>query len=168
MTSSEDNLPHVGWREWVSLPELGVDWIKAKVDTGARTSALHAYEMERFERDGLEWVRCVLHPFQRDVTESIEVEAQLVDERIVRSSSGKPSLRPVIRTTLGHGADRWSIELTLVSRDEMGFRMLLGREALRGRLVVDPGRSYLGGKPPREVRRRNRKAVREHRQKHDS
>ena len=139
----------VGWREWLGLPELGIELIKGKFDTGARTSALHAFDMERFEVDGAPWVRFVVHPLQRDAITTVEVEAPLLDHRHVRSSSGKRTLRPVIETQVVLGPHRWPIELTLVRRDVMGVRMLVGRQAMRKRLVVDPGRSYLvGPKPP--------------------
>lgn len=139
--------PVVGWREWVELPELGVDRIKAKIDTGARTSSLHAFGLERFRRDGREMVRFEAHPLQRDTSVRIPVEAELVDRRSVRSSTGTETVRPVIETDVTLLGQRWPIELSLIRRDLMGFRMLLGRQAIRGRFVVDPGRSFLGGKP---------------------
>jgi hypothetical protein len=140
------DLPHVGWREWVSLPALGVPRIKAKIDTGARSSALHAYDIEIVRRGGRPHVRFVIHPLQRDASR-VAAEAPLLDERVVRSSSGHATRRPVIRTTVEILGERRDVDLTLVLRDEMGFRMLLGREALRGGFLVDPGRSYLGGRP---------------------
>lgn len=139
--------PAVGWREWVSLPDLGVDRIKAKIDTGARTSSLHAFDLERYTVDGREMVRFEAHPLQRDTSLRIPVEAELVDRRSVRSSTGDETVRPVIETHVTLLGQRWPIELSLIRRDLMGFRMLLGRQAIRGRFVVDPGRSFLGGKP---------------------
>lgn len=133
----------IGWREWVTLPELGIDWIKAKIDTGARTSALHAYRIDPFDRDGERWVRFFVHPRQRRRTPEVECEALVVDERTITSSNGRPEKRYVIRTALKVGARRWSIEITLTNRDEMSFRMLLGRQAIRRRLKVDPGKSYM-------------------------
>jgi len=133
----------IGWREWVSLPALGVERIKAKIDTGARSSSLHAYDVEVFQRRGAEHVRFLLHPIQRSTRETVRAEALLVDRRMVRSSGGHETLRPVIETTLELGGRRWPIEVTLVNRDAMGFRMLLGRQALRGRTVIDPSRSFL-------------------------
>lgn len=133
----------VGWREWVALPELGVERIKAKVDTGARSSALHAWDVTEFERDGERWVRFAVHPIQRDNETVVRCEARCTDRRRVRSSSGVATLRPVIGTELRLGERRWRIELTLVRRDVMGFRMLLGRQAVRRRFLVDPGRSFL-------------------------
>lgn len=143
--------PIVGWREWLALPELNVPRIKVKVDTGARTSALHAFDVERFERDDRAWVRFVVHPLQRNIQTTVEAEAPLLEERWVRSSNGKRSLRPTIRTLIQLGEYSWPIEVTLVRRDVMGFRMLLGRQAVRERrLLVDPGRSYLlSERPPK-------------------
>lgn len=136
----------IGWREWIHLPDLLEDgWIKAKVDTGARTSALHAWDVERFERDGDDWVRFNLHPRQHDDDHVVRTEAPLVEEREVRSSNGDVELRPVVHTTLALGGQRYGIELTLTKRDQMGFRMLLGRTAMARHLLVDPGTSYLLG-----------------------
>lgn len=146
--------PVIGWREWIALPELGVEHLKAKIDTGARSSALHAFEVETFRRDDEEWVRFLVHPYQRETKTTIQAEARVLEQRWVRSSSGKRDLRPVIRTSLAWNDHVWPIELTLTRRDAMGFRMLLGREAVRRRYVVDAGRSYYGGRPPKEVRRR--------------
>ncbi|MBB4210491.1 hypothetical protein EV659_102363 [Rhodothalassium salexigens DSM 2132] len=133
----------VGWREWVALPGLGVDAIKAKVDTGARTSALHAFDIREETRDGQPWLRFVVHPVQRHAQPSLICTAPLADRRPVRSSNGAVDERPVIRTPLILDGRTWMIELTLTNRDEMGFRLLLGRRALRRRCLVDPGRSYL-------------------------
>lgn len=145
-----------GWREWVSLPDIGVSWVKAKLDTGARTSAIHTWDVEEFDRDGEAWVRFEIHPWQRSSLDPVRAELPLVDRRIVRSSTGHEEERLVVTTSialLGHTLDA---ELSLTNRDEMGFRMLVGREAMRGQLLVDPGRSYIGGRPPRGVRKRNR------------
>jgi hypothetical protein len=136
----------LGWREWAALPELGVGAIKAKLDTGARTSSLHAFGLTRFERDGTDIVRFEIHPHQRSDRDAIVVEAEVVDERWVRNSGGQRELRPVIETVVRMGGKRWRIELTLTRRDEMGFRMLLGRQALRRRALVDPGTSYRAGR----------------------
>ena len=133
----------VGWREWVGLPDLGVASIKAKIDTGARTSALHVTNLIRFERDGRSWVRFTVHPVQRADRPAVTAEAALLERRPVRSSSGHTEDRLVITTGLRVGSETWPIELTLARRDEMGFRMLIGRTALRRRAVIDPGRSYL-------------------------
>lgn len=136
----------LGWREWAALPGLKVDFVKAKLDTGARTSSLHAFGMERFERDGTPMVRFEIHPEQRSRAGAVEAEAEVVDERWIRNSGGYRELRPVIETEVRVGDQSWIIELTLTRRDEMGFRMLLGRQALRTRAVVDPGSSYRAGR----------------------
>jgi hypothetical protein len=135
----------LGWREWVGLPDLGIDSVKAKVDTGARSSSLHAWDVEILGgRDG-PMVRFVLHPAQRDMSLTVTAEAPLVDVREVRSSNGDVERRPVIRTRIVVGRRRFTVDLSLTRRDEMGFRMLLGRQALRRRFVVDPRRSFIGG-----------------------
>ncbi len=139
--------PHIGWREWVALPDLGVDFIKAKIDTGARTSSIHAYEIEPFERDGEKYLSFELHPVQRSTKETIRSEAKLLEYRKVRSSNGHQSVRPVIVTSVRLLDQVWPIELTLANRDTMGFRMLLGRESVRDRFLIDAGRSHLGGIP---------------------
>lgn len=135
----------LGWREWVSLPELGIPHIKAKVDTGARTSALHAFEIEAFEERGVQRVRFRIHPIQHDNATVLECTADVVDRRNVRDSGGHQEMRWVIGADIVLGPHRWPAELTLTSRDDMLFRMLLGRTAMAGRAVVDPGRSYLVG-----------------------
>ncbi len=139
-------LPTIGWREWLALPDLGIERIKVKVDTGARSSALHATELERFRRRGRSWVRFRVHPEQRTTRLEVIAEAPLADHRLVRSSSGKASLRPVIETTAQLGDFTWPVEVTLVNRDVMGFRMLLGRSAVRRRFLVDCGRSFRGAR----------------------
>jgi hypothetical protein len=150
----------VGWREWVSLPLLGIPAIKAKIDTGARSSSLHAFGVDTFRKGRVLWVRFTVHPLQRSVERAVAAEARVLEHRRVRSSNGSSSERPVIVTEVELLGRRWPIELTLANRDEMGFRMLLGREALRGRLFVDPGRSYLAGRP-RPRRRRRKPTIRE-------
>jgi hypothetical protein len=142
-------LPEIGWREWISLPDFGVRNIKVKVDTGARSSSLHAYDLEYFRRRGREYVRFEICPHQRSSKSAVVVEAPVLEHRSVRSSSGKASKRPVIITNIAMLGEKWPIEVTLANRDEMGFRMLLGRQAVRGRFLVNPGQSYYGGKPKR-------------------
>jgi hypothetical protein len=138
--------PTIGWREWVALPDLGVDAIKAKVDTGARSSTLHAWDVEVIDRPRAgPAVRFVLHPRQRDRSLTVMAEAPLVGWRDVRSSNGTLERRPVIRTPIVIAGRRVPVELTLTRRDEMGFRMLIGRLAVRRRFVIDPARSFAGG-----------------------
>lgn len=137
----------VGWREWAGLPEFTPTLIKAKIDTGARTSAIHAWNVRRFTEGGAPWVAFALHPVQRDNKQSVECRAAVHDVREIRSSDGAAQIRIVIRTMLTLGEARWPIELTLARRDQMGFRMLVGRTALRNRALVDPAKSYLCGKP---------------------
>ncbi|MCA9102685.1 MAG: RimK/LysX family protein [Pirellulales bacterium] len=149
------NLPVIGWREWVALPELGIDSIKVKVDTGARSSSLHAYDLREIRRGGATLVRFKVHPTQRNTRTIVVAEADVLEYRSVRSSSGKASRRPVIVTHVTLLGRTWPVELTLANRDEMGFRMLLGREAIRRRFLVDAGRSYLGG-APRQSKTRQR------------
>ncbi|MGC5585541.1 ATP-dependent zinc protease [Ornithinimicrobium sp. W1679] len=145
----------VGWREWVRLDAVGVPWVKAKVDTGARTSSLHAFDLQPVSVDGRPWVRFDVHPWQAGPEDAVTVELPVHDERTVRSSSGHTETRYVVLLQLllcGRSVDA---EVTLTDRDEMGFRMLVGREALVQGFLVDPALSYAGGRPERAVRRRN-------------
>ena len=141
----------VGWREWVGLPELELTQIKAKVDTGARTSALHAFEITPFTENGAQHVRFHLHPIQKD-QETVQVcSAPVIDQRTVTDSGGHSEDRWVISTMLSIGKHSWPIEMTLTSRDDMLFRMLLGRSAIKERALVDSSRSYLVGKKKRQA-----------------
>jgi len=133
----------MGWREWVALPDVGITRVKAKIDTGARSSVLHAFDIEYFQREGKAAVRFQVHPQQRDDRVVVTAEAELLEERQVRSSSGQVEWRPAIQTTVELGGQRWRVELTLTRRDAMGFRMLLGRQAVRDRFLVHPGKSFL-------------------------
>lgn len=139
--------PPIGWREWVALPELGIDAVKAKVDTGAATSALHVTDLQARPAESGTWLDFLVHPVQRQSHPAIATGAWLIDERPVRDSGGRSEIRPVIRTRVEVGGRRFDIEMTLTRRDNMGFRMLLGRQAIRRRFVVDPGRSFIGGHP---------------------
>lgn len=141
-------LPLVGWREWVSLPELGIEHIKAKVDTGARTSALHAFSTELYYEQGVKRVRFRMHPWQKRTDIEQTCSAEVVDERSVSDSGGHRERRLVILTPVCLGEQCWPIEMTLTNRDNMQFRMLLGRTAIRGRYAVHSGASYLIGKQP--------------------
>lgn len=129
------------------MPDLGIPEIKAKVDTGASNASLHAFNIELFDRDGVPYVRFEIHPRQRRSTPSIPCEAPLAQERKVRNPGGRSELRPVIRTRLVIAGEEINALVNLTTRDEMTFRMLLGRRTIRGRFVVDPGRSYLGQRP---------------------
>ena len=145
----------VGWREWVSLPQADVDWVKAKIDTGARSSSIHAFDLETFERDGREWVRFSIHPWQRSDEEAHELTLPVLDRREVRSSNGQTEQRYAVAMDVRLAGHTITTVMTLSNRDEMGFRMLIGREALERGFLVDSSKSYAGGKPRRAVRRKN-------------
>ncbi|WP_431245972.1 ATP-dependent zinc protease family protein [Leifsonia xyli] len=153
MADTHLNTDTVGWREWVGLPGIGVPWIKVKVDTGARSSSLHAFDIEELPGDR---VRFSVHPWQDSDRDAVTTECAVHDRRVVRSSSGHTEERVVVLLELVLGQRRVTAETTLTNRDQMGFRMLVGREALRQGFLVDPARSFLAGRPPREIRRRNR------------
>jgi ribosomal protein S6--L-glutamate ligase len=140
----------LGSEEWCSFPELGLPAIKARVDSGAKTSALHAINIAPFIKEGENWVKFDINPIQNNLKTVIHCEAKLIDKRIVKSSSGFREQRNVIQTNLKIGMDNWEIEVTLTNRDSMGFRMLLGREAMSGRILVDPEQKYLLGQTSAE------------------
>lgn len=144
-------LPTIGWREWVSLPGLGVSHIKAKIDTGARTSALHAFSLSTFRDKGVLMARFRLHPLQKRTDVVIECTAPVADRRWVSDSGGHREKRVVIETVVRLGDYEWPIEMTLTNRDTMQFRMLLGRTAMNHRFIVDPAGSYLLGPEKPEI-----------------
>ncbi len=133
----------IGWREMLSLPELNVERIKAKIDTGARSSALHAFHCQELKLQDKSLIRFQIHPLQHDNKYTVWAEAELLEYRKVRNSGGHAQIRPVILTPIQLGEHQWQIELTLTNRDVMGFRMLLGRQAVRDRFLVNPGKSFL-------------------------
>jgi ribosomal protein S6--L-glutamate ligase len=135
----------IGSEEWCALPALGIPAIKVRVDSGARTSALHAFNIKSFKRGDSLWVGFEVHPLQHNRRTIVRCEAPVIDRRLVKSSSGVAEKRYVIRTALQHDGQSWDIELTLTNRDSMGYRMLLGREAMVGRVLVDPAAAFLGG-----------------------
>ncbi|MBF0621741.1 MAG: ATP-dependent zinc protease [Magnetococcales bacterium] len=132
----------IGWQEWVGLPALGIESIKAKIDTGARTSSLHAFELEPFEENKVAMVRFIVEPDHKSDHRKITCIAPLLDERNIRSSNGTNEKRYVVETIIKIGEQIWPIELTLSSREQMGFRMLIGRNAMRNRCLVDPNLSH--------------------------
>lgn len=137
----------IGWREWISFPELDIPPLKAKIDTGARTSALHAFKLIYFTENNIQKVRFYIHPRQRKSKPVIKCIAPLKEMRWVTDSGGHREQRPVIETLIKIGGLTWPIEITLTSRDDMRFRMLLGRTAMKNKqLIIDPSASYLFGK----------------------
>ncbi len=140
----------VGSEEWLSLPQLNIPAIKARVDSGAKTSALHAYNIQTFYKDEVLWVSFEVNPLQSSKRVSLRCESPVVDKRYVKSSTGEKEKRFVIRETMILGDDSWDIEITLTNRDSMGYRMLLGREAMLDRLIVDPADSFCQGRKERE------------------
>jgi ribosomal protein S6--L-glutamate ligase len=146
MGSQNKERIQIGWQEWVELPKLSLPAIKAKIDTGAKTSSLHADDIHSFRRKGRRYVRFTVHPIQADIRTQVRCEAPLVDERSVMSSNGHKEWRPVIRTPICLGKWEWTIEVTLSNRDPLRFRMLLGREALSGCVIIDPSARLLQGK----------------------
>lgn len=135
----------VGSEEWCSFPALGVPAIKARIDSGAKTSSIHAFNIQRFKRNGDPWVSFEVHPLQNNRRVSIRCERPIADKRSVKSSSGIAETRYVIEATIKMGKESWDVQLTLANRDSMGYRMLLGREAMSGRILVDPSLSFCLG-----------------------
>ena len=136
----------IGWQEWVQLPELGIFAIKAKVDTGAKTSALHALDITTFQSDGQDFVSFTVVPLQRDRHVRLKCTAQLLGQKMVRSSTGEPEQRYAIRTPLVLANKVWDIDVTLTNREPLIFRMLLGREALASHCVIDPDKRFILGR----------------------
>ncbi|MGD9176193.1 MAG: RimK/LysX family protein [Desulfobacterales bacterium] len=136
----------IGWKEWIALPELGIPAIKAKIDTGARTSALHIFSLEEFQSGGQRMVRFSIHPLQRRKDIECFCEAPVLEQRRVKDSGGHFEKRYVIQTTAKLGAMSWPIDITLTNRDPMLFRMLLGRKAVENRFLINPGWPYLTGR----------------------
>ena len=149
-TKNVKDLPVIGWREYVDLPDFGVTRVRAKVDSGARSSSLHAFNIESFMKDDEEWVRFKICPDQDSSKRISRAEAKVLDSRMVKNSGGKQTKRFFIETTVKLLDMEFQIELTLANRDEMGFRMLLGRQAIRRRFLMDPGGSFYGGRPRRK------------------
>ena len=136
----------IGWRETIALPDLGVSSMKAKIDTGARTSALHAREVRLFDQDGAHWVEFI--PAVAELKEKRLVRAPLIEHRPIKNTSGIPDERPVIGARLSIGGRSWLIEVSLADRERMEFDLILGRTAIRRRgILVDPGKSFLAGHP---------------------
>ena len=136
----------IGWREWVSLPDFKIDEIKAKVDTGARTSSLHAFNLEIYKRGNSEFVSFSIHPNQRSSNNEIRCRSKILEFRKIKSSNGLSEIRPVILTKIKLLEEIFEIEMTLTNRDEMGFRMLIGRESIRNKFLINPSKSFYGNK----------------------
>lgn len=147
MTELITPLPQLGWREWAALPELNIALIKAKIDTGARSSALHAFTIEPYRKGGARWVMFAIHPKQKRDDIVLECHAPIKDRRLVMDSGGHKQRRYVIETPLLLGSSLFNIEMTLTNRDSMSFRMLIGRTALKNRFLVNSSASYLQGRP---------------------
>lgn len=156
LIKSKRKLVTIGWREWASLPALGIHKIKAKVDTGARTSALHAFSLKPFNDNGKEKIRFEIHPLQHNEEIIISCVADIVDKRLITDSGGHEEERYIIQTNITLGEQTWPIEISLTERENMLFRMLLGRSALRRRFTVNPTRSFLTTKQQRLVNHEDR------------
>ncbi|NVJ90517.1 MAG: ATP-dependent zinc protease [Methylocystaceae bacterium] len=143
--TSKPKAPHavLGWCEWVKFPEFGNVRIKAKTDTGAQTSALHAWKIKPFEKEGENWISFEIHPLQKSQKDKIRCEAKVTEIKVVKSSNGQKENRYTITTHVIIGPYEYPIDLTLTNRDEMGYRMLIGRAAIAGCFLVDCGHSYI-------------------------
>ncbi len=148
MNASASSPQLLGWREWLAIPELGITRIKAKIDTGARSSCLHTCGLEIYkDAQGHSRVRFAVHPLQHNSRLLVECDEPLISRRLVRDSGGHEEIRPFILASVVLGPHRWDVEFSLTHRDNMKFRMLLGRSAMKGRFLVDPSLSYQMGKP---------------------
>ena len=148
----QPELVTIGWREWLGLPGLEIPRLKAKIDSGARTSSLHADDVELYRKGGVEYVRFRIRPLRSASSRVLVVEHEVLEHRHIRSSNGQRTLRPVIHTEILFMGQRHFVDLTLADRSKMKFRMLLGREAMRGRFLIDSGVSFRGGRPKKRRR----------------
>lgn len=140
----------IGWREWVSFPDYGIGSIKAKIDTGAKTSAIHAFRIREVDYEGARHVEFFLHPEQKRRNPEIRCIAPVLDQRLIKSSNGTVQNRFIVSTTLAIADREWSIDLSLTNRDDMGFRLLIGRDALRNKVIIHPAKSFMLGRRKRE------------------
>lgn len=152
MTHISSSLPMLGWREWVSLPDLNITHIKAKIDTGARSSALHAFAIDPYRKGGQRWIMFAIHPIQKHSDVAIECHALIKDRRLVSDSGGHKQRRYVIESRLILGQSIITAEITLTNRDTMLFRMLIGRTTMNNHFIIDPNASYLQGKPNDKIK----------------
>jgi hypothetical protein len=151
----------VGWREWISIPDLGIKSIKAKMDTGARTSALHTYFIEPTGSSEKPLVRFGVHPSQKSDKNGIICTADVIDQRRIVDSGGHPELRYIIRTSIVVGGEKWPVDLSLTNRANMRFRLLIGRSAISEKLIIDPHHSFTLGKPFKSKRNKNQNTTHE-------
>jgi hypothetical protein len=133
----------IGWRECVALPDYDIPLIRAKIDTGAASSSIHATHIEYFQEGDRDMVKFQVHPHQRNIHDTVTIIAPLIEHRAIKSSNGHKQTRPVIKTHVKLGVHHWEIELNLTNRSLMGYRMLMGRQALRKRFLVDASKSFL-------------------------
>ncbi len=151
MNQQNESKMIIGCDEWCAFPSLNIPAIKARVDSGAKTSSMHAINIERFSRNDEKWVRFEVHPLQKNRKVTVHCEAPLIDQRVIKSSSGDKEKRPVICVPLSLGGTVWEVEVTLTNRDSMGYRMLLGREAMNGRILIDPESMCLLGEQDKKT-----------------